>query len=228
MKVKKVNIKKHKDENIKASNNKFISKVSALDVKKYLDIILAHARIKKKNILNIMCLAVRNGNEVDLFRLYFYPLIFFLIRLFEIKKLGFFTAFPFLYAFKRSTADSMNSSEIFVIGNEINPKSKRKDIIICSFNKLPKKLTNSIDVLYFNSLDHSSNPILTAKNIKRVVRNHGYIIICFPYDQRSSTLDPTSKIKIKDIIKLFNDDIIYSKRHGSCWQYDEYVIVNKK
>ena len=53
MKVKKVNIKKHKDENIKASNNKFISKVSALDVKKYLDIILAHARIKKKNILNI-------------------------------------------------------------------------------------------------------------------------------------------------------------------------------
>lgn len=83
--VKKINIKKHTDENIKHSRNKFISKVSALDVKKYLDIILAHARIKKINILNIMCLAVRNGYEVDLFRLYFYPLIFFFIKIFEKK-----------------------------------------------------------------------------------------------------------------------------------------------
>jgi hypothetical protein len=139
--------------------------------------------------------------------------------------LGFFS---FLTWFKRSSADSMNSAEIFVINNEINLKSKRKDIIICSFNKLPKKLTNSIDVLYINSLDHSSNPILTAQNIKRVVRNHGYIIICFPYDQRSSSLDPTSNINLKDIIRLFNNDIIYSKRYGSCWQYDEYIIVNKK
>ena len=116
----------------------------------------------------------------------------------------------------------------YCLGNEINPKMKRKDILNCDFNKLPNFLTNKFDICYFNSLDHSYDPKKTAKEIKRIVKLDGFIIINYPEGQGVSNLDPTSDIEIKDIIKLFGNKVIYSKQNGSAWGYSEYIIKNSK
>jgi len=224
MKIKNVNIAKSIQLNISHSSNKFVSKVSAKDVKKYLDII----GIKNPNII---CLAVRNSRELDLFRVHgLSSFLFNIIYFFEIKRLGFKTIlFSSLEKLGICSSNPKNQKKNgYCLGNEINPKMKRKDILNCDFNKLPNFLTNKFDICYFNSLDHSYDPKKTAKEIKRIVKLDGFIIINYPEGQGVSNLDPTSDIEIKDIIKLFGNKVIYSKQFGSAWGYSEYIIKNSK
>ena len=78
-----------KQQNISHSSAKFVSKVSIFDVEKYMSIIkhylTMNALVVNLNTANILCLAVRNGREVDMFRLFYFKIIFNIIRLFEIK-----------------------------------------------------------------------------------------------------------------------------------------------
>ena len=103
-------MKKNIQLNISHSSNKFISTVSAKDVKKYLDII----GIKKPNVI---CLAVRNARELDLFRIHgISSFIFNIIALFEVKKLGFRTIFfSFLEKLGICSANLKNYKKIVTV-----------------------------------------------------------------------------------------------------------------
>ena len=81
-----------------------MNKVSIYDAEKYLKIIKHYEdyqckvnQIKRDSIFPygpILCLAVRNGREVDLFRFAGYNTFFKeIIKLFEIKEIGFRTRF---------------------------------------------------------------------------------------------------------------------------------------
>jgi hypothetical protein len=65
-----------KQANISHSSAKFVSKVSIFDVEKYMSIIkhylTMNALVVNLNTANILCLAVRNGREVDMFRLFYF------------------------------------------------------------------------------------------------------------------------------------------------------------
>ncbi len=225
MKTIKVNKDLHYKYNIENSK-KEVSKVSAYDIEKYFKIINNYKKnINYKNI-NVICLASRTGREIDLFRLFhlnkFY---FFLIKIFERKKYG-FNSFPFNFLLKNYITDIKrdNKGRSIFMGIELNKERKRKDTLNISFDEIPDKYKDKFDICFFNSLDHSKSPKLTAKNIKKITKKNGYIIITFPAEQDSNIVDPTSNVKEKDIKELFGKSIIYKKKKGSKWSYDEYII----
>jgi Methyltransferase domain. len=221
--------------NIRHSSRKWVSKVSIKDTEKYLNIIKNYLRIKNnkkyylkkidnKSKLSILCLGVRNGREVDLFRLCQsnYLLVNFL-KLFEISRnrIGFKTLFwSFLESLNRSDIDNLNQGS--VIGIDINPKSKRKDVDVQSFDNIHQNLKKKFDIIYTNSLDHTANPYKVAAEMKSCLKDSGFIILAFPLGQDSGIIDPTSGIELDDIKKLFGGEIIYHKYESSSWYYTEY------
>ena len=50
------------------------------------------------------------------------------------------------------------------------------------------------------------------------------MIITFPGEQSSGIVDPTSNVTERDIKELFGKNIIYKKKKGTKWSYDEYII----
>lgn len=212
--------------NIDHSSGKWISKVSIKDTEKYLNIIKNYLKKKNNNKskLSILCLGVRNGREVDLFRLCQrnHILVNFL-KLFEIKRMGFKTIFwSFLESLNRSDIDNLNQSS--VIGVDINPKSKRKDVGIQSFEKIDQNLKEKFNIVYTNSFDHTANPYKVASEMKSCLKDPGFIVLAFPLGQDSGIIDPTSGIELYDIKKLFGGEILYYKYAGSSWDYTEYII----
>ena len=226
MKVIKVNSKKHFEKNIQNSR-KLYSKVSCKDVEKYKKIILNH--IKFEDNIKAICLASRTGREIDLFRLCFEnEIIFKIIKFFEYKKNGFRNFFNFILKYKTDDIKFFqDKNQSSFIGVELNKELKRKDTLNISFDEIPKKYNNKFDIVYFNSLDHSKNPYLTARNIKKICKKNSFIILNFPGNQKSTTLDPVSGVNIEDVKKLFkNFKIIYSCKYGSKMRYDEYILKN--
>ncbi len=227
MKVIKVNSKDHFNKNIQNSR-KLFSKVSCADIEKYKKIILNHFKFEDKK--KVICLASRTGREIDLFRLCFEnEVIFRIVNFFEYRKNGFKNFFNFILKYKindlKFFSDKNQSS---FIGVELNKELKRKDTLNISFDEIPKKYNNKFDIVYFNSLDHSKNPYLTARNIEKICKKkNSFIIINFPKNQKSATLDPVSNVDIEDIKKLFkNFKLIYSNMYGSAHGYDEYILKN--
>ena len=217
--------------NIDASPGKWTNKVSIFDTEKYLKIINNYesvlvARKEKgiKAIGPIACIAVRNGREVDNFRICLnFPNIKNVIKIFEFKRTGFRTLFfSFLDKFYRSKLNNIKSNS--VVGLDINPKSKRQDISIGSFDEMPNEWEGIFSVLYFNSLDHAYDPKVTANEILRCMKKGGYVIIAFPGNQEPGKIDPVGLINLDDIKKLFGNEIIYYQKEGSRWFYTEYII----
>jgi SAM-dependent methyltransferase len=223
VKTIKVNNNLHYKLNIQNSR-KEVSKVSAYDIEKYFNIIKY-----RRNNINVICLASRTGREIDLFRLFFQnKFLFFLIKIFEKKGYG-FNSFPFNFLLKQNLTDISkdNNSRSIFMGIELNKERKRKDTLNISFDQIPDKYNNKFDICFFNSLDHSKSPIITAKNINKIVKKNGYIILTFPSDQKSHTLDPTSNLKEKDVKKLFGKNIIYKKKMGVDGNMMNILLKNK-
>lgn len=219
-----------KQANISHSSRKFVSKVSIFDVEKYMSIIKHYSIVNKLvatlNTANILCLAVRNGREVDIFRIYFYKIIFFIIKLFEIKRLGFKTIFfSFLESLFRSNVNCISRSSLFIVGVELNPKAKRKDILICSFNDLPENFNDKFDIIYFNSLDHSDDISSTIKNINNAIKNNGFLILAWGDSGFSDELAPNSGLTFSDVLSYFpSSEVIFFGKNSSRWGYDEYIL----
>lgn len=227
----KLSLEDHIQLNKEKSVSKWTSKVSINDTQRYLSIIRHYEdslASRKSNMLGpILSLAVRNGREVDLFRLSLNNrFLASIIKLFEIKRLGFRTLlFSFLESFGRSNLNSIGDNSS--LGVELTEKGQRKDIYIGSFDEMPSDWESKFGIVYFNSLDHSHDPYVTAKEIIRIAKPGAYIIIAFPMGQEPSIYDPVADVGVEDIKELFGGELVYFREAGSKWFYTDYIVKIK-
>lgn len=215
-----------------------------LDREKYLSIQIERSRSKYKyckvsfnhvmqykNIIQksqicintIACMGSRNSREVDLFRIVFFQgLIRGLAKFFEIRRYGYSTLFPFLESIGRF---SLECTDRLVMGVEVNPDAKRKDILTCSFDDLPDKFENFFDLIYSNSFDQSLYPEKTAAEWVRVLKPGGLIILGFS-DTPPTLTDPVGNITIDDVMKLFPGDLLFYCKNNSNYN-DAIIRINK-
>ncbi len=202
---------------IMASRRKFrFCKVSTGCVERFKEII---SRSKKGRIKGpVLCLGTRNGREIDLFRIYLFGnrLLQLLVKLFERRQYAFSSRFPFAESIGRSTIDKIEEGS--VVGVELNPDGKRKDVLIGSFDALPKEWESKFEVIYANTLDHAYDPRATASEWMRVVSPGGYIIIGHPGEEVNPTqINPVGNFRLDDIKTLFPGEMIYFNKFGNCF-----------
>ncbi|MCB0318299.1 MAG: methyltransferase domain-containing protein [Bdellovibrionales bacterium] len=163
-----------------------------------------------------ICMGTRNGREMDLFRIALYhPLLSKLIYLFETRKYGFSSLFPWIESWKRSDLEEISSQGVY--GVELNPAADRKDTLISSFDDLPDYFTNKFEVVYSNSFDHSLDPEKTAMEWQRIVRPGGFIILHFFEGEVPTYSDPIGDIRRSDLTALFKGEVIH---HSKCGNFD--------
>jgi hypothetical protein len=138
----------------------------------------------------ILCLGTRNGREIDLFRNIF---------------------FGNKYLNKIYKKD--------VIGVELNPNAKREDTWIGSFDEMPKQWSGKFSLLYSNSFDQSMDPLKTALEWKRVLREGGIIIMGFAEGAEPTESDPVGNISYGDLLKLFGGELIFFSKYGFHYSY---------
>jgi hypothetical protein len=220
--------KKYLSIQISASDAKFrYCKFSYADAEKYLKIINDHKNFRNKNpekLGPILSLGVRNGREVDLFRIFAYSSKWFkrVIRFLERRKWGMRSRLPFLEGFNRS--DFSTIDDLSSIGVELNPLATRQDIWIGSFDEIPEDWYQKFEIVYTNAFDHSFDPLKTIEIWKKLLVPGGYMIFCFPQDQTPGEIDPIGDVSMEDVLNFFPGELIYNCYRGSAWKYSEYII----
>lgn len=205
---------------IERSRGKFkYCKVSVSCVSRWREVI---QKAQKNNIIEgpVLCLGVRNGREVDIFRVIFFGswLERLLIKLFERRKYRFLS---FLNFFKKSNIKNIDKKS--AVGVEINPDIKRKDVLVESFDELPEEWEGKFKIIFSNSFDQSRDPYKTAKEWNRILAPGGYFIIGYVGENAKPTLtDPVGEIKLEDIRKFFPGSLIYYNKFGN--NYRDVII----
>ena len=168
-------------------------------------------RLPVKKIEKILCLGVRSGAEVDIFRTVFFgPLM----RLMPVQS----------YASQRDNSrlgeskvklahrlgiGSGSRNDGRVIGVEINPEAKRDDIWIGSFDELPSAWTGHFDIVFSNSLDHSQFPEDVVAEWRRVAARGAYVILGFTPGNEVSVHDPLGGLDYKGMQELWKLPIVF-------------------
>lgn len=209
---------------IERSREKFdYCKVSVRCVTRWKEVI---RRSSRNNISGpIVCLGTRNGREIDLFRTVFFgnQLQKLIVGMFERKKYAFSSRLRFLEASGKSDINNINRRS--VVGVELNPDGKRQDVLVATFDELPKVWEAKFNIVFSNCLDHSYDPYKTAEEWLRVLAPGGYIVLSYTGESSKTSLhDPVGKITLEDIKKLFPGDLIYFNKFGNIY-HD--VIIKK-
>tara|TARA_B100000809_G_scaffold265507_1_gene324551 strand:+ start:1090 stop:1788 length:699 start_codon:yes stop_codon:yes gene_type:complete len=217
----------YKNRQINASVNKLsYCKTSYRDVHRYLEIIRSNKReySEQLKIGPVVCLGVRNGREVDLFRVALLSgwMRRQLVHCLEQKWHGFNPRIPLVESVGRS--EYRNLSDKSCVGVEINPLVRRPDIWVGSFDELPEEWEQKFDVAFSNAFDHSFDALKTAESWCQILRPGGYLVIQFPERQTPSPLDPVGSLTVEDFGKLFPGEIVYFHARGSNWKYTEYIF----
>lgn len=212
------------DTQIQRSRRKFsYCKVSARDPLAYFNIISRYSRRHNlpKSVGPVLCLGVRNGREVDLFRTALVsPLVAKLVAVTEMKVRGFLSPLDFLAGSSRSKTDQINSRS--VLGVEVNPDARRQDIWVGSFDEMPADWANKFGTVYSNSFDQSHNPQRSAAEWLRVTRPGGFLIIAFGINKEPSSHDPVGGLSMQDVRDLFPGELIYFNAMGTV--YAELIV----
>ena len=167
----------------------------------------------------ILCLGTRNGREIDLFRNIFFGNKYLnkIISMLENKHLGYTAKWPFIESLFRSNLNKIYKKD--VIGVELNPNAKREDTWIGSFDEMPKYWSGKFSLLYSNSFDQSMDPLKTALEWKRVLREGGIIIMGFAEGAEPTESDPVGNISYGDLLKLFGGELIFFSKYGFHYSY---------
>lgn len=216
MKVVKISSRdEYFDIQIKRSRQKYAyCKVNVFKVKLFHDLL--------KPIMSdmgpILCLGTRNGREIDLFRNVFFnnKFIYRIIRTLEVSRLGYNSKLPFVEGFFRSNLYEID--EHSAVGVELNPDAKRQDTWIGSFDEMPPEWSNKFSILYSNSFDQSQDPVKTANEWMRVMKEGGVLILGFN-DKKPIETNPVGNLIYTDLTKLFGGELIYFNKYENNYSY---------
>jgi hypothetical protein len=160
----------------------------------------------------ILCLGVRTGAEVDIFRsVFFAPLL--RLRMVQRNAIARDTSSIGLKKIELARSLGFGSgrpNDGKVTGVELNPLAKREDVFIGSFDQLPEEWSGRFQVIYSNSFDHSQDPNRTVAEWKRVSAPGAYVIIAFSYSQTLSDHDPLGGLTLEKIKDLWQAPIVFS------------------
>ena len=209
---------------IKRSRQKFgYCKVSAKDPLHYFRIINHYCHYHGLEGVRgpVLCLGVRNGREVDLFRAALtHPALGRIISATELPIQGFRSPLDFIASLHRSRTAQPHPPS--VLGVEINPTAARSDIWIGSFDDMPSEWEDSFPTVYSNSFDHAQDPRQTVQEWLRVTKPGGFLIITFDANKSPTKTDPVGGLTLKNILNLFNGNLIYYNAQGTV--YAEAII----
>lgn len=162
-------------------------------------------------IKNILCLGVRSGAEVDLFRAAFFGPLLRLKRVQNYARRRDTGAFsePKIKMAHRLGLGSGSRRDGRVMGVEINPDAKRDDVWIGSFDELPEEWAGRFNLLYSNSLDHSQEPRKTFAEWRRVAAPGAYVILGFTEGNMVSDHDPFGGIDYTTLQELWDAPVVF-------------------
>ncbi|MBX3048310.1 MAG: class I SAM-dependent methyltransferase [Anaerolineales bacterium] len=218
------------DAQVVRSRNKFgYCKVYFTDLVRYKRLLSLHQTRQQQPSISgaILCLGVRSGAEVDMFRATFYGPLMRLHTMQEIARRADRSKHgeEKIRLAKRLGIGSGNPHDGRVWGVEINPDAAREDIHVGSFDDLPKEWTGKFQLLYSNSFDHSVDPQRTISEWKRVAAPGAYIMIGFAPGTDASHTDPLGGMTITQMIELWQLPVVFASEtlnrggyHEICFQ----------
>lgn len=210
-------------------------KVYFSDVIRYKSLLTMDAQtrrlrgLKTSNWSPILCLGVRTGAEVDIFRSVFLgPLLKFApVQRFAIKQDKTAIGQNKIDLAKRIGLGSGSRKAQRVMGVELNPLAQREDVFVGSFDEMPKEWAGKFQIIYSNSFDHVQDPYQTVAEWKRVAGPGAYVIIAFTHLQAQSDHDPLSGITFSSLIELWQAPVVFSTEtlnqngyHEVCFKLD--------
>jgi hypothetical protein len=159
----------------------------------------------------ILCLGVRSGAEVDMFRAVFYGPLLRFSKVQEYARKADTSAIgePKIRLARRLGVGGGSGHDGRVIGVEINPDAKRDDVWIGSFDDLPSDWESRFDLIYSNSIDHAQDPQRTIAEWKRVAAPGAYVILGFTEGTAVSSHDPFGDIDFKVMQELWQAPIVF-------------------
>ena len=119
----------------------------------------------------------------------------------------------------------------FSVGIDLNPGKENSRVLFGDFHKTIFA-SGSVDVAYTNSLDHSIDPAMFVKEVKRILRIGG-ILVLETYELDDNIIGPYEAISWKDInncLKFFEKDfrIVYRESVDYPWNGEHIVLEVKK
>ncbi|HEY4761684.1 MAG TPA: hypothetical protein VIH42_13980 [Thermoguttaceae bacterium] len=199
------------------------------DVIRYKELLLAD---KKTDAFNdrgnrglnpILCLGVRSGAEVDIFRAVFLgPLL----KTRWVQRLA--------VRLDRDTEGykkiklahwlgigSGGTRDGRVVGVELAPEAERADIWIGSYDELPAGWRGRFGLIYSNSIDHSQDPEKTVAEWKRVAAPGAYALLAFTPGKKVSSHDPFGGFGLDEMKTLWNEPVVFSNAADNFVGYSE-------
>lgn len=207
------NRKEYIDAQIARSKDKFgYCKVFFQDVIRYRLLLLADLVESQRKLDPILCLGVRSGAEVDIFRaVFFSPLMkSHLIRNQIVARDTTKHALDKTRLSRYVRFGAGTDDDGRVLGVELNPDSVRPDVRIGSFDELPDDWTGRFKLIFSNSFDHSQDPNKTIREWKRVAAPGAYLIIAFPADNTPTETDPLGKLSLDSVRDFVKAEIVFA------------------
>jgi hypothetical protein len=213
---------------ITASTGKFsYCKFGYADASSYVAIVQCD-RARRRDTAplgRVVCLGVRNGREVDLFRTVLRGNVLqrAAVQALEFRWHGFSSRLPWIESLGRDALEPLTPDAC--IGVEINPMARRSDIWVGSYDATPPEWDGQFGIVYSNAFDHAFDPQLVASAWRRLIRPEGgYLVLDYPEMHAATPLDPVGALTLADIQSLFPGELVYHRRRGSAWGYAEYII----
>lgn len=224
--------KEYLQTQIARSQQKFgYCKVFFEDVLRYRELIRADQRrlgLSEEPPFPILCLGVRSGAEVEIFRSVFLSP---LMRIKQIQKAIIRGDQSKYAADKMRLARSVSwgsgsANDGRVWGVELNPEVTRADVHVGSFDELPDEWNGRFKLIFSNSFDHSQDPHKTIKEWKRVAAPGAYLIIAFPLENKPSQTDPLGKLSLEIVRSYVKEKMVFASEtlnhrtyHEICFRF---------
>jgi len=215
------------DTQIGRSDRKFsFCKVAIDDVVAYHAVIAAGPgrRAPSRPLGPVLCLGTRNGREIDLFRVGFFGgrARRALIRACERRHDPFGSYLPLVEGGLRSRVEALGPHS--AIGVEINPRARRSDVWVGSFDEMPAAWGGTFGVVFSNAFDQSQDPARTAREWSRVLRPGGYLVFCYAEGTAPTTTDPVADLRLSDVLGMFKGEMLFYRQRGSRSGYTEVIV----
>ncbi len=201
---------------IARSRQKFgYCKVYFEDVWRYREFIQTDKRRRGASSIKpapILCLGVRSGAEVDIFRdIFLAPLMTLgLVRKWIVQRDQSKYAFDKLSLARSVSLGAGKPGDGRVQGVELNPDVDRPDVFVGSFDELPNEWSGRFQLVFSNSFDHSQDPHKTISEWKRVAAPGAYLIIAFPPENKPTQTDPLGHLTLDTLRRYVQADVVFA------------------